>query len=61
MILERVGPGNRPDAFLMWACRGARKGCPKKLKKRKHCPDCILPDQNDTLGEVLDRINRGDA
>lgn len=61
MILERVGPGNGPEAFQLWACRGARKGCPKKRKKQKHCPDCILPDPNDTLGSVVDRIERGDA
>jgi len=33
----------------------------KKKKKGKHCPDCFLPDENSTLGEVVDRIERGDA
>lgn len=61
MILEYVGPGKGPDAYQMWACRGEKKGCRKKQRKSKHCADCFLPDENSTLGEVVDRIERGDA
>jgi len=62
LILERIGPGNSPDAFRFWACRGARKGCPKKLKKQRKCPDCVpCDDEQETLGHLVDRLNRGDA
>lgn len=62
LILERIGPGNGPEAFALWGCRGARKGCPKKKKKHKHCPDCVpCHDMDESLEQVLERINRGDA
>ena len=61
MILERVGPGNSAAHFRLWACRGARKGCPKKRKKHKHCPDCIETHDQQTLGEVYDKVMKGDA
>ncbi len=61
MILEYVGPGRGPEAYQLWACRGAAKGCRKHELKKRHCKDCVLPDQNDTLGDVATRLERGDA
>lgn len=61
-IMEWVGPGKGPDAYQMWACRGERKGCKKRvLKTKRHCADCVLPDMEDTLGEIIKRLERGDA
>lgn len=64
MILERVGPGNRPESFRMWACRGAGRGCPRNKfrKSAKHCEDCVpAHDESETLGDLHARIERGDA
>lgn len=62
MILEYVGPGKGPEAYQLWACRGIGKGCNRRVKKTKrHCADCFLPDENDTIGEVAKRLQRGDA
>lgn len=67
LILERVRPGKRPECFKFWACRGANKGCDlKKVQsdrgRGKHCPDCVPCDNwQETLGHLLDRVNRGDA
>lgn len=61
MILEYVGPGKGPDAYQLWACRGEAKGCRKHQRKKRHCANCILPDENDTLEEVMTRLKRGDA
>ena len=61
MILEYVGPGKGPEAYQLWACRGEKKGCDKHKKKNKHCADCILPAETDTLEEVVKRLGRGDA
>lgn len=62
MIPEYVGPGKGPDAYQLWACRGEKKGCKRHVKKTKrHCPDCFLPDDKETVGEVVKRLERGDA
>jgi hypothetical protein len=62
LILEWVGPGKGPDAYQLWACRGERKGCKKRvLKTKRHCADCVLPNLDDTVGEVMKRLKRGDA
>lgn len=61
MILEYVGPGKDAAAYQLWACRGKKKGCNKFLRRKKHCKDCILPDESDTLEEVTKRLERGDA
>jgi trimethylamine:corrinoid methyltransferase-like protein len=62
-ILEYIGgPSRDPNSYQMWACRGAKKGCKKRVKKTKrHCADCVLPDMEDTVGEVMKRLERGDA
>lgn len=62
MILEYVGPGKGPDAYQLWACRGESKGCSKKRKKQKHCAECVAcHDMRETLEELLQRMERGDA
>jgi len=62
-ILERIKPGKTPDCFQMWACRGAGKGCKRNATRAvaKHCDDCILPDENETVENVKKRLDRGDA
>lgn len=62
-IMEYVGgPSRDPNSYQLWACRGARKGCTKRvLKTKRHCQDCYLPNMDDTLGEIMRRLERGDA
>jgi hypothetical protein len=55
----------RNGQFRLAACRGLNKGCAKlrsdKVPK-KPCPDCVpCEDPNETLGQVMARISRGDA
>ena len=67
LILERIRPGKRPDCFRLWACRGEAKGCSLQQQKSKrgkgrHCPDCVACDDDlETLGHLVDRLNRGEA
>lgn len=63
MILERIGPGSGPENFQMWACRGEGRGCKRNTHRNaaKHCEDCFLPDENETLGDLQKRLKRGDA
>ena len=63
MILERIGPGTAPENFQMWACRGEGRGCTRNLhrKSAKHCQDCVLADENETIGDLQKRMKRGDA
>lgn len=63
MILERIGPGADAENFRLWACRGAGRGCKRNLDRRdsKPCDDCVLPDENETLGDLKKRLDRGDA
>lgn len=62
-ILEYVGgPKDDPDSFKLYACRGEKKGCKKRrLKLHRHCADCFLPSEDDTLEEVKKKLMRGDA
>lgn len=61
-ILEWVGPGRGPEAYQMWVCRGEKKGCKKRrLKTKRHCSDCFLPDEKQTLDQVIKQRDRGDA
>lgn len=62
-ILERVKPGKEPECFVLWACRGEGRGCPRnKHRTRKtHCGDCVLVNDEETLEELVKRLNRGDA
>lgn len=63
LILEYIGgPSRDPNSYQLWACRGAKKGCKKRVNKTKrHCQDCVLPDMTDTIVEVMKRIERGNA
>jgi hypothetical protein len=50
--------------FCLWACRGEGKGCARNKYRRQQtpCGDCVGPlDETMTLGEVQDRLQRGDA
>lgn len=55
----------RNGQYAMAACRGLNKGCGKirsDKKPKKPCPDCIpCDDPNETIGQIMERINRGDA
>jgi hypothetical protein len=52
----------RRGKFELAACRGMNKGCNVAEKQRQKlgpCEDCILcDDHEETMGELLDRINR---
>lgn len=63
LIMERVGNGNTVHDFAMWACRGEGRGCKRNQTraKSKHCEDCLPTKNSETLGDVLDRLKRGDA
>lgn len=58
----------RNGQFALAACRGKNKGCEKLIREserkklKKPCPDCVLADNmQETVGELMDRIERGDA
>ena len=58
----------RNGQWAMAACRGANKGCEKTIrdsernKLKRPCPDCVPADNpNETVGELYERIQRGDA
>lgn len=57
----------RDGTFSMYFCRGAGK-CTKteyerkKMSRKKQvCSDCVKGDDNESIQDVLDRINKGDA
>jgi hypothetical protein len=62
-VMEYVGgPRDDPDSFKLWVCRGERKGCKKRrMKTNRHCADCYLPDEDDTLEQIKSKMMRGDA
>lgn len=62
-VMEYVGgPKDDPDSFKLWVCRGEKKGCKKRrLKTKRHCADCYLPSEDDTLEEIKTKMMRGDA
>lgn len=63
MIMEyRGGPHTDPESYVLYACRGVRKGCKKRVHKlKRHCEDCLLPDPDDTLEQVVKMLERGNA
>jgi len=64
MIMERVAHNGTPDDFALWACRGEGRGCKRNRTRAsaKHCDDCVpCSNMGETLGEVIDRLKRGDA
>lgn len=63
MILERVHEGDEPSCFRMWACQGEGRGCRRNKFRsmKKHCDDCVLARNEETLGELMERIRRGNA
>lgn len=63
MILEKVHEGNSPSSFQMWACQGEGRGCTRNKfrTRKKHCEDCVLARDEETLGELKERIRRGNA
>lgn len=56
---------NHRNKLIMVFCRGAAKGCNRDLKiqsKVGKCPDCVPAlDMNETLGDFLARMEKGDA
>jgi hypothetical protein len=63
MILERIAPGAGAHNFMLWACRGEGRGCKRNGYRARsvHCNDCIPCDNNETVGDVQKRLERGDA
>lgn len=63
LILERVSPGHGVENFHFWACRGTGRGCKRNLarEKKKHCDDCVSTHVGETIGDLHDRMKRGDA
>ncbi len=62
--LETILARDAAGKLRLWACRGAGKGCErnKHRRKTKPCEDCFGPLPEDmTLGEVAERLQRGDA
>lgn len=60
MILHRDVDGK----LKLWACRGAGKGCKRNETRRNKapCDDCLpAHDENETLGDLVKRLERGDA
>lgn len=59
MILARDHAG----IFHLWACRGNGKGCNRnRFRKSVPCDDCFGPlPETMTIGEVVDKLDRGDA
>ena len=53
----------RGGKFKLAFCRGPEHGCTRNPKHRNSpCELCIVPDdENQTLEQVLDRIEKGDA
>lgn len=62
--LELILYKNSADKFELWACRGVGKGCKRNgyRDKKKPCDSCFGPlPETMTLGEVQDKLKRGDA
>ena len=60
LILHKDAQGK----FGLWACRGEGKGCNRnKYRNTKApCTDCVGPLPEDmTLGEVQEKLRKGDA
>lgn len=55
----------RNGQFALAACRGTNKGCDKfraQKKPTRPCEDCVrCHNMEETVGEVVERIRRGDA
>ncbi len=48
----------------LWACRGEGKGCARNKFRtaKKPCDDCVpCHDEQETLGDALVRIERGNG
>lgn len=63
MILVKVGPGNKPEDFKLYACRGEGKGCKRNTfrARKKQCDDCVEGRDEETMQQLMDRMERGDA
>ena len=62
--LQTILAKDSTGKFCLFACRGEGKGCARNKYRRaaKPCDDCLGPlDEQMTLGEVQDRLARGDA
>lgn len=56
-FLDMSVPGGR-----LWVCRGPGKCTARHPEIRKlRCPDCYLPRDEQTLGEVAEHLVKGDA
>jgi hypothetical protein len=60
LILHRGVDGQHK----LWACRGAGKGCTRNKYRaaKAPCVDCVpAHDERETVGALLERLQRGDA
>lgn len=52
----------RNGKWKMAFCRGKEHGCTRNPKHRSSpCELCLIPDEGQTLEQVLSRIEKGDA
>lgn len=51
----------RSGEFNLYACRGTGKKCPHKRARKKKCDDCVKGRPEETIEQLLIRIERGDA
>lgn len=63
MILEKVHEGDSPSCFQLWVCQGEGRGCKRNKFRsaKKHCDDCVLARDEETLGDLVERVQRGNA
>jgi hypothetical protein len=61
--LQFVMERNDRGELEMWVCRGSGKGCSRNRYRssKKHCEDCFRCSDEETLGQVRARLNRGDS
>lgn len=63
MFLERIHHTDEPSSFQLWACRGEGRGCRRNSFRthKKHCEDCVLARDDETIQQLMTRIQRADA
>lgn len=57
-------PRGHEDAYALFFCRGegkCRRSKAKQALSKKPCEDCLKPEETLTLGEVANRLAKGDA
>lgn len=60
-IMEKEA--NSPQGFVLWGCRGEGKGCKRNSYRnvKKHCENCILADESETIEQFQERLQKGEG